>query len=443
MMEQSATLLEFDKRLRMIDGTEFVPAPSITEILAKTDAPKEPETDDRVRSAEAVLRALPVSADSESVSVALRNLLAAAYDKILRATASPTTEEFDKILAALRRVSAVLGSWKLDGESAAYASGQLDSLAEFCEVCRRQKVPFETAEVLVRRKEARAVLDLVQSTGSLTPTAIAESLDKASQNLHATLKEMTSTGLLRRDLIGQATLYSATALGRLALRWSEKQPLSKRKEAPEVTRNGTSPKLAQRPNDEMLVRRAQSGDRSAFEELVRHYDQAVLRLAVHLTGSEHDAQDVYQDAFLRAYKNIGSFRFESSFYTWIYRIVTNLCLDHLRKQRERVLASEDSDQSFQDSEKKENEPLPDLVKPLNPERPLIQRELGAKIARALDGLTPRERQVFELRHYQGLKVSAIGEVLGTTEETARSVLFLATQKLRHSLTDATGRNQKK
>src|SRR6202011_988203 len=87
-----------------------------------------------------------------------------------------------------------------------------------------------------------------------------------------------------------------------------------------------------RIDDTMLIREAQRGDRAAFEELVRHYDQAVLRLALHLTGSEHDAQDVYQDAFLKAYKNIGSFRFECSFYTWIYRIVTNLCLDHLRKK---------------------------------------------------------------------------------------------------------------
>src|ERR1700680_3724789 len=90
-----------------------------------------------------------------------------------------------------------------------------------------------------------------------------------------------------------------------------------------------------RIDDTMLIREAQRGDRAAFEELVRHYDQAVLRLALHLTGSEHDAQDVYQDAFLKAYKNIGSFRFECSFYTWIYRIVTNLCLDHLRKKQVR------------------------------------------------------------------------------------------------------------
>src|SRR5208337_4374306 len=79
-----------------------------------------------------------------------------------------------------------------------------------------------------------------------------------------------------------------------------------------------------RIDDTSLIREAQQGNRAAFEVLVRHYDQPVLRLALHLTGSESDAQDVYQEAFLKAYKNLGSFRFECSFYTWIYRIVTNL-----------------------------------------------------------------------------------------------------------------------
>ena len=90
-----------------------------------------------------------------------------------------------------------------------------------------------------------------------------------------------------------------------------------------------------RIDDTVLVREAQRGNRAAFEELVRHYDQAVLRLAMHLTGSDTEAQDIYQDAFLKAYKNVGNFRFECSFYTWIYRIVTNLCLDHLRKRQVR------------------------------------------------------------------------------------------------------------
>src|SRR5689334_21310469 len=89
-----------------------------------------------------------------------------------------------------------------------------------------------------------------------------------------------------------------------------------------------SPMVSQalnRVNDVDLIREAQRGSRTAFEELVRQYDQAVLRLALHLTGSEAEAQDIYQEAFLKAYRHLGNFRFECSFYTWMYRIVTNLC----------------------------------------------------------------------------------------------------------------------
>src|ERR1700732_4247554 len=90
-----------------------------------------------------------------------------------------------------------------------------------------------------------------------------------------------------------------------------------------------------RVDDTLLIREAQRGNTAAFEELVRQYDRAVLRLAVHLSGSQEDGQDIYQEAFLRAYLNLGSFRFECTFYTWIYRIVTNLCLGPLRKRRHR------------------------------------------------------------------------------------------------------------
>src|SRR5678815_3627481 len=90
-----------------------------------------------------------------------------------------------------------------------------------------------------------------------------------------------------------------------------------------------------RVDDSALIRQAQQGNTAAFEELVRQYDRAVLRLAIHLTGSPEDGQDIYQEAFLRAYINLARFRFECSFYTWIYRIVTNLCLDHLRKKQSR------------------------------------------------------------------------------------------------------------
>ena len=189
---------------------------------------------------------------------------------------------------------------------------------------------------------------------------------------------------------------------------------------------------AGRINDSDLIRAAQRGDRAAFESLVRQYDQAVLRLAMHLTGSESDAQDIYQDAFLKAYRHIANFRFECSFYTWIYRIVTNLCLDHLRKRQTR---KEDSP-TFVDSSG-ESVDLLDRVADdrsgANPERELMRRELGGRIARALTRLTPRERMVFELKHYQGLRLRTIGEMLNTTEETAKNTLFRATQKLRSAL----------
>ena len=189
-----------------------------------------------------------------------------------------------------------------------------------------------------------------------------------------------------------------------------------------------------RINDADLIRQAQRGDRAAFEELVRQYDSAVLRLALHLTGSEQDARDIYQDAFLKAYRNLGSFRFECSFYTWIYRIVTNLCLDYLRKRQVRkedapvVTGSDGEEYSLLDQ-------VADDRSGASPERDLMRRELGAKIARALHKLTPRERMVFEMKHFQGLKLRTIGDALNTTEETAKNTLFRATQKLRVALGD--------
>ena len=181
-----------------------------------------------------------------------------------------------------------------------------------------------------------------------------------------------------------------------------------------------------------LIREAQAGSRAAFDALVRQYEHQVLRLALHLTGSEHDAEDIYQEAFLKAYRYLNNFRFECSFYTWIYRIVTNLCLDQLRRKKTRredsavvvdhsgdeidVMASVSDDRAFS-----------------NPGRELDRKVLGARIQDALETLTPRERMVFELKHYQGLRLRTIGEMLHTTEETAKNTLFRATKKLRSQL----------
>ncbi|HVT93230.1 MAG TPA: sigma-70 family RNA polymerase sigma factor [Bryobacteraceae bacterium] len=182
-----------------------------------------------------------------------------------------------------------------------------------------------------------------------------------------------------------------------------------------------------------LIRAAQAGDERAFEELVRLYDQSVLRLAMNLLRSPEDANDIYQEAFLRVYRNLHSFRFDCSFHTWLYRIVTNLCLDALRKRK--VRREEPAQFATADGVLDRMDTIEDERAHGNPQRNLMSVELKERIQAILEGLTPRERMVFEMRHYQGLRLRAIGEVLGTSEEAAKNCLFRATQKMRAALGD--------
>jgi len=191
----------------------------------------------------------------------------------------------------------------------------------------------------------------------------------------------------------------------------------------------------QKLDDRALVANAQAGDRAAFEELVRRYDRDVLRLALNLMKRPEDARDVYQEAFLKVYRNLHRFRFECSFYTWLYRIVTNVCLDQLRRRQSRPedqapeMNASGREEGVTDffERQKENRPTQD------PERSLMGKEISRHIASAMEQLSPRERVVFEMKHYQGLKLRAIGDALGTTEETVKNSLFRATRKLRNQL----------
>ena len=190
----------------------------------------------------------------------------------------------------------------------------------------------------------------------------------------------------------------------------------------------------QRAEDDELIRAAQKGERSAFDTLVRRYDRSVLRLALHMLGNEEDAQDVHQEAFIKAYRHLSNFRFECSFYTWLYRIVTNLCLDQLRRRKSR---REDPgtvlDAAGEEMDLMAN--VQDERAGADPARELERKHQYAAIQSALAELTPRERTVFELKHYQGLKLRTIGEMLATTEETAKNTLFRATRKLRARLAE--------
>jgi RNA polymerase sigma-70 factor, ECF subfamily len=188
-------------------------------------------------------------------------------------------------------------------------------------------------------------------------------------------------------------------------------------------------------DDQPLIERAQAGERAAFEELVHRYDRDVLRLALNVLHSAEDARDVYQEAFLKIYRNLHRFRSECSFYTWIYRIVTNVCLDHLRRRRSRPedqaplitnAAHENTGVDFFDQQA-------GARCDGDPERSMQGQEIGKRIAAALKLLSPRERMIFEMKHYQGLKLRDIGDALGTSEETVKNSLFRATRKMRAQL----------
>ena len=152
-----------------------------------------------------------------------------------------------------------------------------------------------------------------------------------------------------------------------------------------------------------LVRKAQAGDRLAFEELVRRYDRDVLRLALNLVHRPEEARDVYQESFLRVYRNLHRFRFECSFYTWLYRIVTNVGLDHLRRRTSRredqapvADESEGSTRDFFDRQ-------PELRPASNPETAAFWGGTRrSKFSPRCCRLSPRERMVFEMKHHQGM-----------------------------------------
>ena len=188
----------------------------------------------------------------------------------------------------------------------------------------------------------------------------------------------------------------------------------------------------QPPDEATLISQAQAGDRAAFETLVRMHDRSVLRLALRFLRTEDEARDIYQECFLKAYRSLGQFRGDASFRTWLLRIATTLCLDHLRRRAGRP----DAESLHQDAGGNAAALDPADEHPdRDPDRVLQRREIRRRIATALAGLGARERVVFELRHYEGMRLRAIADLLGTTEETVKNCLFRAHQHMRSALGD--------
>jgi RNA polymerase sigma-70 factor, ECF subfamily len=191
-----------------------------------------------------------------------------------------------------------------------------------------------------------------------------------------------------------------------------------------------------RTRDFSLVREAQRGNHVAFEQLVHIHDRDVLKLAFRITGSKDDIEDIYQEAFLKIYKKPDSFSFEFSFSTWIYRIVTNACFDHLRKSRSHKENSA-VERNAEGEEYNLLDQISDTTPAHHPEQQAYRREAGSQVLLALRRLTSNERAVFELRYFRELKLRTVGERLNISEASVKTTLSRATQKLRSQLAGGT------
>ena len=190
------------------------------------------------------------------------------------------------------------------------------------------------------------------------------------------------------------------------------------------------PKVSEPVSDELaLVQAAKGGDVGAFEELVKRYDRNVFRIAQHITQNREDAEDVVQDAFLKAYGNLHQFQGQSKFYTWLVRIAVNESLMRLRRRRTGKMVSID-----EDVETDEGSMPRDLADwGPDPEQMYGQSELAEILRKTIQGLPPGFRVVFTLRDVEGLSTDETAEALGLSVPAVKSRLLRARLQLRERL----------
>jgi RNA polymerase sigma-70 factor, ECF subfamily len=183
-------------------------------------------------------------------------------------------------------------------------------------------------------------------------------------------------------------------------------------------------------SDELsLVQAAKKGDVGAFGELVKRYDRNVFRIALHITQNREDAEDVVQDAFLKAYENLEQFQGQSKFYTWLVRIAVNEALMKLRRRRpERMVSLDQEVQTEEDSMPRE---VADWSP--NPEQLYNQAELRDILGKTIQGLPPGFRTVFVLRDVEGLSTEETAQALELSVPAVKSRLLRARLQLRERL----------
>ncbi len=186
------------------------------------------------------------------------------------------------------------------------------------------------------------------------------------------------------------------------------------------------------PSDIELVESARSGDVHAFEQLVHRYDTNVLSLAARFGNSNEDAKDIYQEVFLRVFRNLHRFEGRSEFSTWLYRITTNVCLTfRSQKRKDHLATSEYNDDDHRAAA--DGGPMSGGV--LRPDHHAESREISARISKALERLSPQQKLVFVMKHYEGYKLREIARLMGCAEGTVKRYMFAATRRMRVHLYD--------
>ena len=184
-------------------------------------------------------------------------------------------------------------------------------------------------------------------------------------------------------------------------------------------------------NDTDLIIKAQKGDHSAFEELVYRYDRNVLSVTMRYAIHEDDAKDLYQEVFIRVYRGLKNFRFQSEFSTWLFRITTNVCLTYKNRSKHHLKVSLEN--HYQDDENEFNSKEELIYDGSSPEEISSGADLGEIVNSAVESLSPKQKMTFILKHYEGYKIREIAEMMNCKEGTIKKYLFDAVKNLRKKL----------
>jgi RNA polymerase sigma-70 factor (ECF subfamily) len=189
-------------------------------------------------------------------------------------------------------------------------------------------------------------------------------------------------------------------------------------------------------DDLRLVERAQKGDRDAFRELVEMYQRKVYSICYGMLKNPDDSLDVSQEVFVKVYRNIDKFNQQSSFYTWLYRITVNMCIDHIRKNQ-RVKKVEYDDGISREGDASEDYMLPSKLG-LNPDKVYGRKELREKMLEALESLSEKHRTILIMREIDGLSYEEIADVLNISKGTVMSRLFHARKYFQDAIAEYLG-----